>query len=110
MLRSRLQQQPGVPNLFPLAQQRRRDERAAQLHGRLVTRSRGRRGVRWARVNFKGAHARPGYFKLCYADGTVEDGVSHRLLTTGKGYKLKPLEEVPPAKVSVPPAEQIPVL
>jgi hypothetical protein len=107
--RQRLQAQPGVPNLFPMAQQRRRDERAAELHGRLVTRSRGRRGALWGRVCYRGAQARPRYFRIRYADGSVEDDVTHRLVTTGKGYTLKPVGTAPPRGVEVPATEPVPV-
>ena len=109
LVRQRLLAQPGVPNLFPLAQQARRDERAAQLHGRLVTRSCGRNGALWGRVCYKGALARPGYFKILFADGSVEDDVTHRRVTTGKGWTLKPEGAAPPRGVRVPKAVHVPV-
>jgi hypothetical protein len=96
-------------DLFPLADQRRRDERAAALHGRLITRRQGR-GVVWGRVSYKGAHHRPAYFKLVFADGVVEDGLSHKMVTQGKAYSLQPEGKQPPGRVMVPAAEQVQVL
>jgi hypothetical protein len=96
-------------DLFPLAEQRRRDDRAAALHGRLITRGEGR-GVVWGRVNFKGVHHRPAYFKLVFVDGVVEDGLSHTMVTRGKAYELKPEGQRQPARVKVPAAEPVQVL
>jgi hypothetical protein len=103
-----LQEQRGAAvDLFPMADMRRRDERAASLHGRLVTKAEGRARV-WGRVNFKGATARPAYFKLVFADGVVEDGISHRLITAGKSYTLQAVKQRVPRGVEVPEAEQVP--
>jgi hypothetical protein len=88
---------------------RRRDERAADLHGRLITKVKGRGRV-WGRVNFKGAAARPAYFKLVFADGLVEDGVSHRMVTVGKAYKLQQVKQRVPRGVVVPGPERVPVV
>jgi site-specific DNA-cytosine methylase len=96
-------------DLFPLADQRRRDERAAGLHGRFITRRQGR-AVVWGRVSFKGAQYRPAYFKLAFADGVVQDGLSHRMVTQGKAYSLQPEGRQPPANIQVPEAEQVQVL
>jgi hypothetical protein len=105
-----LQEQRGATvNLFPLADMRRRDERAAGLHGRLVVKGKGKGRV-WGRVNFRGAAARPAYFKLVFADGVVEEGVSHRVLTKGKAYTLQPVKQSAPRGVVVPKPEQVPVV
>ena len=95
-------------DLFPLADKRRRDERAEKLHGRLVTKQL-RRGRLWGRVHFKGALARPRYFRVAYADGSEEDGLTYTRLTKGKGYTLKDEGALPPAGVVVPTAGDIPV-
>jgi hypothetical protein len=79
------------------------------LHGRLITRGEGR-GVVWGRVNFKGVHHRPAYFKLVFVDGVVEDGLSHTMVTRGKAYELKPEGQRQPARVKVPAAEPVQVL
>ena len=96
-------------DLFPLADQRRRDARAKALHGRFILRRHGRVWV-WGRVNFKGAAHRPAYFKLAFADGVVEDGLSHRMVTQGKAYSLQSEDKQPPAHVRVPATEAIQVL
>jgi hypothetical protein len=96
-----LLQQPGMPDLFPLADKRRRDEAAAALHGRLVKQRQGRQWV-WGVLVFKGALSRPQYFKVLYADGRVEDGVSHHLVTKGKQYSLQAAGAKLPAGVVVP--------
>lgn len=96
-------------DLFPMADMRRRDERAAGLHGRLITKRKGKGRV-WGRVSFKGPKARPAYFKLVFADGSVEDGLSHRMVTVGKAYKLQPVGQQVPAGVRVPDAESVPVV
>ena len=100
-VRQRLAEQAELPDLFPLAEKRRRDERAAELHGRLVCKGRGR-GARWGRVVYKGPLARPKYFQVQYADGAVEDGLTHRMLTVGKAYGLQPEGKQPPRGVQVP--------
>ena len=64
----------------------------------------------WGRVNFRGAAARPAYFKLVFADGKVEEGVSHRALTGGKAYTLQPLRQRVPRGVVVPEPEPVPVV
>jgi uncharacterized protein (DUF2267 family) len=99
---------PGI-ELFPGADMRRRDERAHALHGHLITKRVGRGRV-WGVVSFKGVAFRPAYFKLLFADGTVDDGVSHRMVTTGKAYKLQPVGQRAPAGVRVPAPEAVQVL
>jgi hypothetical protein len=44
--------------------------------------------VLWGVVQFKGPLERPRYFKVSYSDGSEEDGLTHRLVTTGRGYRL----------------------
>jgi hypothetical protein len=60
-------------------------------------------------VHFKGALARPRYFRVAYADGSEEDGLTYTRLTKGKGYTLKDEGALPPAGVVVPTAGDIPV-
>jgi hypothetical protein len=64
----------------------------------------------WGRVNFKGAGFRPAYFKLVFADGSVEDGLSHRMVTQGKAYTLQVAGQQLPDGVVVPAAEAVQVL
>lgn len=108
VVREGLRQQGSMPDLFPLAQQRMRDDRAAELHGRLVTKQQGR-GRKWGRVMFKGFWERPRYFLVRYADGSQEDGLTHRMITTGKAYKLQDSAAVAPLGVTVPEAGPLPV-
>ncbi|MGV2337244.1 MAG UNVERIFIED_CONTAM: hypothetical protein LVR18_25190 [Planctomycetaceae bacterium] len=95
------QLRPPGPDLFPAAEKRRRDERAAALHGRLVQKHLGDR-VLWGVVQFKGPLERPKYFKVSYSDGSEEDGLTHRLVTTGRGYRLQAVGVQPPAGVRLP--------
>jgi hypothetical protein len=95
--------------LFPTADMRRRDEKAAALHGRLVTKRQGR-SVLWGVVCYKGMHFRPAYFKLLFADGTVDDGLSHRMVAASKQYKLQPVGKAAPARVVLPAVEAVQVL
>jgi hypothetical protein len=62
------------------------------------------------RVNCRGAAARPAEFKLVFADGLVEEGVSHRMITGGKAYKLQPVKQRVPRGMVVPEPEQVPVV
>jgi hypothetical protein len=101
--------QGEVPDLFPLADKRRRDERAAALHGRLLRRTTGHR-VQWGRVNYLGALARPRYFRVVYHDGESEDGLTFFMVTKGSGYALVNEGVVPPPGVQVPAAERVPVV
>jgi hypothetical protein len=106
------QQQAGrnpAVELFPLADMRRRDERAAALHGRLIIKRKGNSRL-WGVASFKGVAFRPSYFKVLFADGSVEDGLSHRMVTAGKAYSLQLPERQPPAGVNVPQVEQVQVL
>jgi hypothetical protein len=52
-----------MPDLFPLADKRRRDQAAAELHGRLILKEAGGE-TWWGRVNYKGPFARPRYFRV----------------------------------------------
>jgi len=105
--RDRLRQLESRPELFPLADMRRRDERAAALHGRLLCKKVGGQ-VLWGRLNYKGPRARPRYFVVEYAGGEVEDGLTYRLVDKGKAYSLQPESAVPPAGVVVPVAHEVP--
>jgi len=107
--RQHIQEQGGVPDLFPLADKRRRDERAAAMHGRLLRRTVGSR-VQWGRVNYLGALARPRYFKVVYADGSEEQGLTFYKVTKGKGYSLVEEGVEPPPGVWVLVVEPIPVV
>jgi hypothetical protein len=98
-----LLQQAGQPDLFPLADKRRRDERAAALHGCYIKKRQGKQWV-WGVVVFRGALQRPQYFNVLYADGTVDQALSHRMVTQGKQYKLQKGDVQPPRGVSVPAA------
>jgi hypothetical protein len=60
-------------------------------------------------VSFKGPLARPRYFKVVYADGQVEEGLSTYLVTKGRSYELMAEGAQPPAGVCVPAAEPVPV-
>jgi hypothetical protein len=102
------QQQVKQPVLFPLADRRRRDERAAALHGRLVVKSTPH-GPLWGRVQYKGALSRPKYFKVYYADGSVEDNLTHYKVSQGVQYTLKPEGARPLAQVRVPEVGAVPV-
>jgi hypothetical protein len=64
---------------------------------------------KWGVVCFKGALARPRYFRVKYADGIIEDGLTHRLVTKGKGYQLQPEDAQVPAGVQVPAVDPVPV-
>jgi hypothetical protein len=89
-----------------MADMRRRDQRAQALHGRLITKRVGRGRV-WGVVSFKGVAFRPAYFKLLFADGSVEDGLSHRMVAASKAYALQPEGRQAPAGVSVPAPEAV---
>jgi hypothetical protein len=94
------QQEAKQPVLFPLADQRRRDEKAAALHGRLVVKD----GSMWGRVQYKGALSRPKYVDITYGDGSVEKGLTCYRVTQGTKHKLQPEGVTPPAGVRVPEA------
>ena len=69
----------------------------------------GSMGRLWGRVHYKGSLAWPRYFRVAYADGSEEDGLTYTRLTTGKGYTLKDESALPPAGVVVPTAGDVPV-
>ena len=106
--RQQLQLQEGMPDLFPLADKRRRDEKAAALHGRLLRREFGGE-TWWGRVNYKGPTARPKYFRVEYSNGQVEDGLTTYMVTKGKGYTLQPVGAAAPRRQVVPAAREVPV-
>lgn len=99
--RQLLRAQQALPDLFPLAAKRRRDEQAAALHGRLISKRQGRQQL-WGVLQYRGALARPRYFNIVYADGNVEEGVTHRLVTKGKAYTLRAADADAPAGVQLP--------
>jgi hypothetical protein len=101
--RQLLAQQPAMPELFPVAAMRTRDEAAAALHGRFVLKRNGQQGV-WGVVCYRGALTRPRYFTVRYADGTVEEGLTQRMITCGKAYSLQEEGKQPPPRVKVPAA------
>ena len=92
-----------------MADMRRRDEQAAALHGRLVVKKL-KKGQLWGVLNFKGVAHRPQYFKAVFADGTVDDGLTHKVVTNGARYKLQAVGKRPPAKISLPDPEPVGVL
>ena len=98
-------QRARLPDLFPDAATRRRDQQAEQLHDRLVYKSwaepgRGRKWY-WGRLYYRGALNRPNYFIATYEDGDYET------LTTAAAMKvLKPASTKLPAGVVIPPLSQ----
>jgi hypothetical protein len=96
--------------IFQMADAKRRDGKARELHGRICTkRARAGKGPRlWGRVNFTGAGSRPTYFKLCYADGTIDTEVRTATLTKGVTLTLQPIGVVVPPGIRIPAAEPIP--
>ena len=106
--RQLLQQQEAMPDLFPIADKRRRDERAAALHGQLVTRQ-VEGETWWGRVNYLGPLARPKYFRVEYANGQVEEGLTMYMVTKGKGYSLQPEGAAVPRRQRVPAVKPVPV-
>jgi hypothetical protein len=105
--RQNLQQQEGMPDLFPLADKRRRDQASAELHGRLILKEAGGE-TWWGRVNFKGPFARPRYFRVEYGNGQVEDGLTTYMVTKGKAYHLQPEGAKAPRRQRVPVALPVP--
>ena len=105
--RQHLQLQEGMPDLFPLADKRRRDQAAAELHGRLVSKVVGGE-TWWGRVNYRGPFARPRYFRVEYSNGQVEDGLTTYMVTKGKGYQLQPEGAQVPRRQRVPAALPVP--
>jgi len=102
------QQQVQEPVLFPVAEQRRRDERAAELHGRLLVKKTPA-GQLWGRVQYKGPLSRPKYFLVEYADGSSEDGLTFHKVTKGVNYTLQPEGTRPPVHLRVPAVKAVPV-
>jgi hypothetical protein len=99
------QQEQQVPpvELFPQADMRKRDERAAALHGRLVVKKLTR-GQLWGVLNFKGAAYRPKYFRAVFANGSIDDDLTHTVIT-GKRFKVQPVGKQPPKGVKLPDPE-----
>ena len=100
----RLQQQQQLqqPNIFPDAAMRRRDQAAAELHGRLISRTFKDPQTRkprafWGRLHFLGNEFRPRYFKAVYEDGDEQ----YMSTATAKKY-LKPEGTQLPSGISIP--------
>jgi hypothetical protein len=97
-----LQQQQQQPVLFPDAGMRRRDDAAAELHGRLLLKSKpnpvtGAPEQYWGRVHFRGIQHRPRYFLVAY-----QDGATQLLTKRGLTRSLMPADTLLPATVSIP--------
>jgi len=95
-------EQQNLPNLYPDAAMRRRDEAAAALHGRLVRREFHNPVTKqlqqyWGRVHFLGADQRPRYFYVVYQDG---DG--HGATKAMVDKILMPADQQPPSGITVP--------
>ncbi len=100
--RQQQQQQQPQPNIFPDAAMRRRDEAAAKLHGRLISRMfkdpLTKKPTKYlGRLHYRGPLSRPYYFRVVYEDGDMEDLSMARV----KG-KLLPESRSLPAGVSIP--------
>lgn len=100
--RQEIQQLAAQPVLFPDASMRRRDDAAAELHGRLVLKSTKQPGSSaqqpyWGRVQYLGAQYRPYYFIISY-----QDGAQQQVTKRGLAKWLMPADTVLPAGVSIP--------
>jgi len=103
--RACLKQLTAQPVLFPDAGMRRRDDAAAQLHGRLVLKSTRQPGSAsaqpyWGRVHYLGAQHRPYYFLVCY-----QDGATQTLTKRGLVKWLMPAETELPLGMLIPAAD-----
>jgi hypothetical protein len=102
--RQQQQQQPRLPDLtalFPDADQRRRDQQARELHGRVCKRVKGAKGV-YGRVVFLNPEQRPQYFKVLWSDGEEQEGVTRRVLVGGRSLRLMGEQFQVPSGVNVP--------
>src|SRR6185437_11584379 len=75
--RDELEAAQQQPNLFPDAAMRRRDNAAAKLQGRLVSKLfkdsvTNLTRLYWGRLHYRGALERPHYFMVQYNDGDSE--------------------------------------
>eukprot|EP00775_Hariotina_reticulata_P015084 gene15084-biopygen1096 len=66
-----------LPNLYPDAAVKRRDQQAQQLHGRLIHKSWAEPGKSsrrwfWGRLHYRGPLTRPNYFVAVYEDSDYE--------------------------------------
>jgi hypothetical protein len=81
--RARLTEQQQLPQMFPDAAMRRRDQAAAALDQHLVRRlypdASGRMAPFWGRVHFRGVQHRPWYFLVVYQDGQEEECTMRKL-------------------------------
>jgi PHD-finger len=92
-------QQQHTPELFPNADMRRRDGRAAAIDGRLVQ-PKGSSAV-WGRVRYLGPQARPKYFKIVFSDGRQPQHCSYTQLQNGKMLTLLPGGTALPAGITI---------
>jgi hypothetical protein len=100
--REQQQQKASLPQLFPDAAMRRRDQAAEALNGRLVVKkfvnpSTGRPKSYWGRVHYMGTDQRPYYFRVMY-----EDGESHAATRAGLRSCLMPPSTQLPEGISIP--------
>jgi hypothetical protein len=104
------QQRRSLPNLFPDAGAKRRDQEAASLHGQLIRKAfrqprSNQQRVYWGRLHYRGPQFRPNYFLVIYEDGDDET------LTTAQARKLLPAStEQPPPGTSIPALTQEQIL
>ena len=108
--RQEARQRASLPNLFPDARARRRDEEAALLHGRLILKPFKQPGSQqqrsyWGRLHFRGPLFRPNYFLAVYEDADSET----LSLPAAKKY-LQPAAVQLPASISIPALSQQQVL
>ena len=60
-------------------------------------------------MNYLGPLARPKYFRVEYANGQVEEGLTMYMVTKGKGYSLQPEGAAVPRRQRVPAVKPVPV-
>eukprot|EP00775_Hariotina_reticulata_P005403 gene5403-biopygen7207 len=95
-----------LPNLYPDAAMKRRDQQAQQLHGRLIHKSWAEPGKSsrrwfWGRLHYRGPLSRPNYFVAVYEDSDYEIMSA----ATAKRF-LKPAGTQLPAGISIPEVSQ----
>ena len=100
--RQEAQQRASLPNLFPDAGSKRRDEKAAALHGRLILKSFRQPSSQqqrkfWGRLHFRGPLHRPHYLLAAYEDGDSETFTAAAV----KAFLQPPDTQLPPG-VSIP--------
>eukprot|EP00775_Hariotina_reticulata_P009856 gene9856-biopygen11780 len=95
-----------LPNLYPDAAMKRRDQQAQQLHGRLIHKSWAEPGKSsrrwfWGRLHYRGPLSWPNYFVAVYEDSDYEIMSA----ATAKRF-LKPAGSQLPAGISIPEVSQ----